>query len=107
MFLFIFQFTRTEAFNESRGAGRACAKQFVIVSTDGVSSDDPVPAAQLLKDDNVTIIAVAIGNGVNMAQLEAIASDPALVFSADFNDLEGIKEAVVGAVCGDQSNHDQ
>lgn len=62
--------------------------QYVIVVTDGTAKDynATIAEAQLLKDMQVTIMAVGIGQNADKAELEAIATDLSHVFIADNSD---------------------
>ncbi|KAK6970941.1 collagen alpha-5(VI) chain [Biomphalaria glabrata] len=82
--------------------GRPGASKIVIVMTDGKSSDraKTISEAELLKKSGVTIIAVGIGSAVDTTELEAIATDPNKVFSAEnFTLLDVIKKELVNFTC--------
>lgn len=70
----------------------AAGARIAIVFTDGQSSDSPLPSANALRAEGVTVAAVGIGSGVSQTDLEEIASERAdgseITFtSADFEDI--------------------
>lgn len=65
-------FTREELFVDSR----ANAHRVLVVFTDGTSIDSVFTASKLLRDMNVAIIAVALGDWYDLKQVKGIASDP-------------------------------
>lgn len=75
--------------------------QVVVVVTDGHSQDDPVPAAEDLRKNGVIVLAVGIGEYVNMDELLEITKDPAKTFRNDslekFEDT--FRKIAVGEVC--------
>jgi uncharacterized protein YegL len=81
---------------------RSNSSLFVIVLTDGASSDKAVTAqeANLLKAAGATVVAIGIGSNVDTSELNAIASDPKHVFTTqNFDALQTIKEDVKKAAC--------
>lgn len=65
-------FTRDQLFMDSR----VNAHRALVVFTDGTSIDSVFAASKLLRDKNVTIIAVALGDWYDIKQVNGIASDP-------------------------------
>ena len=65
-------FTREELFVNSR----ATAHRVLVVITDGTSIEDVLVPSDLLREMNVTIIAVALGDWYDINQVYEIASDP-------------------------------
>lgn len=65
-------FTREELFVNSR----ATAHRVLVVITDGTSIDDVLVPSDLLREMNVTILAVALGDWYDINQVYEIASDP-------------------------------
>ena len=91
---------------------RPDAQKLVFLITDGeqspkVDSDtgesfDPVKASEKLIQDKVTIIAVGIGDNINVEQLKAITRNPSHVFlTDDFDKLisEDFVDQVTDEVC--------
>ena len=64
--------------DEFRKNGRSTAKHILIVLTDGQSRipGDTLSQAQLAKSEGIEIFSVGIGSGVNINELNGIASDP-------------------------------
>ena len=65
-------FTREELFVNSR----ATAHRVLVVITDGTSIEDVLVPSDLLREMNVTILAVALGDWYDINQVHEIASDP-------------------------------
>ena len=89
------------------GGGRPCAKnnEFIILLTDGKNNrvpPEPKDEADLLKADNKFIIVVAIGNGVDIAALNEIASvsgGTPQVFQTTFSTLGDIIDSLTTEIC--------
>ncbi|CAC5378865.1 COL12A [Mytilus coruscus] len=80
---------------------RISAQNILVIITDGKSSHPPKTAleANRLKQRNVQIIAVGIGNA-DKAELNNIASDPAYVlYATDFDSLSHIYDAIHSIAC--------
>eukprot|EP00122_Pirum_gemmata_P001285 Pgem_evm1s1147 len=73
---------------------RANIPEVIILLTDGVATDEPLEIAQEIRDDNVTILALGIGSGVDKDQLNAITGSPDNVFLSD--DFAAIFEHIAG-----------
>ena len=74
----------------------------MIVLTDGQSNSDPRPAAAAARAEGIQIISFGIGSGVNIAELNDIASGPEFVFLIDsFNqqDFDDVLQTLQLAVC--------
>lgn len=75
-----------------------------IVVTDG-NSDSPgatATAAANARSAGITLIAIGVGGGVNMAELLAIASDPSLVSTTsafDQQELDALVDTIISDVC--------
>ena len=65
-------FTREELFANSR----ATAHRVLVVLTDGASIEEVLVPSDLLREMNVTILAVALGDWFDINQVNEIASDP-------------------------------
>ncbi|XP_052073225.1 collagen alpha-1(XX) chain-like, partial [Mytilus californianus] len=82
-------FTRDYSFTAASG-DRPDAKNFLIVITDGKATDpsQTLVEAAKLKQDQIVIIGVGIGSGVDTTELSAIASGSQYVLHVDdFNSL--------------------
>ncbi|XP_069140172.1 uncharacterized protein [Argopecten irradians] len=91
------KFVRQNTLTEAEGA-RAEAPKIVILLTDGSSSDNSENEANLLRDMDVTLLVIGIGN-VDMVQLKAIAGDDKFLFTVDdFSELSGIAEQFVASI---------
>lgn len=73
----------------------------MVVVTDGHSQDDPVPNANALRAAGITVLAVGIGEYVNMPELLEIAVEPSHTFKNDSLDKfeETFRKIAVGEVC--------
>ena len=81
---------------------RPNSTQFVIVLTDGVSTNHTAAIAEAnkLKQMGVTVMAIGIGSGVKTDELNAMASDPNHVFTtSNFDALQTIRNDVKKAAC--------
>ena len=65
-------FSREELFVNSR----ATAHRVLVVITDGTSIEDVLVPSDLLREMNVTILAVALGDWYDRNQVNEMASDP-------------------------------
>ena len=65
-------FTREELFNKSR----ATAHRVLVAITDGTSIESVLVPSNLLREMNITILAVALGDWYDVKQINDIASDP-------------------------------
>ncbi len=86
-------------------SGSVCL-QVVVVVSDGRSIDDPAPAARELRKAGVKVLAMGIGNYVNMHELELIAARKELAFRNDFHQNDTIdgfvrqfREIAIGEFC--------
>lgn len=95
------KFAREEMFTAADGA-RDDAKHYVIILTDGVSSNtnETIAQANMLKQQGVEVIAVGIGSNVNKEEINAMASDLNHVFTvSNFSALRTIREDIKKAAC--------
>ncbi|XP_045647685.1 collagen alpha-4(VI) chain-like isoform X1 [Ursus americanus] len=90
-------FTR-HFFDSSRG-GRPNVQQYLIVITDGVAQDDVVMPAKALRDRNIVIFAIGVGEAKN-AQLLQITDDPQKVYyEENFESLQNLEKKILLKVC--------
>eukprot|EP00041_Stephanoeca_diplocostata_P028709 m.828832 g.828832 ORF g.828832 m.828832 type:complete len:1642 (-) comp23422_c0_seq4:134-5059(-) len=76
----------------------------VIVVTDGVSTGGyaPITEAGLLHDMGITIFAIGVGNGVNVAQLNDMGTDPDsdhVFWIKSYNSIYRIVETITHQTC--------
>ncbi|XP_060071561.1 uncharacterized protein LOC132551440 [Ylistrum balloti] len=91
------RYVREVTLSAAEGA-RSEAPKIVILLTDGSSSDNSETEANLLRDMDVTLLVIGIGN-VDMDQLKAIAANDKFLFTvADFSELSGIAEQFVASI---------
>uniref|UniRef100_A0A2C9K6G8 VWFA domain-containing protein n=1 Tax=Biomphalaria glabrata TaxID=6526 RepID=A0A2C9K6G8_BIOGL len=87
-------------FGRSAG-GRDAAQKIVILLTDGASDDKKktLAAANKLKNNDVNIIAVGVGNA-ELAELRAVASsNDDVLFANTFDALDKVKDQVIERTC--------
>ena len=79
--------------------------QLAFVITDGKQSTKEnytrlSEASQGIKNKGVTVYALGVGNGVDRAELEEIASGPSYIFtSSSFSDLQSIAPRITKRLC--------
>ncbi|XP_041376636.1 transmembrane protease serine 13-like [Gigantopelta aegis] len=98
------EFVRTNSFSKYSGARDGVPKVAVVV-TDGSSWDGAATRvqAQRAKHAGITILAVRVGSNVDVTQLNAIASNPGFVFSANaFQVASAIQNLVAKKPCNAQ-----
>ena len=90
-------FTREELFVDSR----ANAHRVLVVFMDGTSIDYVVTASKLLRDMNVTIIAVTLGDWYDVKQVGYIASDPdsQTTLLAKYDELKSLDWRLRDMIC--------
>lgn len=85
-------------FDSSRG-GRPNVQQYLIVITDGVAQDDVVMPAKALRDRNIIIFAIGVGEAKS-AQLLQITDDPQKVYyEENFESLQNLEKEILLKVC--------
>lgn len=96
------QMIRQQHLLPSHGA-RNASKHFIIVLTDGSSTNKSLTAAQaaLLKQDkNAVVIAIGVGNGIDKTELNTISTDSRHVFNTqNFQALQQIQQEVKSSTC--------
>ncbi|KAF1388523.1 hypothetical protein PFLUV_G00091150 [Perca fluviatilis] len=89
-----------EYFEESRGSRDQVPKNLVVI-TDGDSDDDVEDAADILRDQNINVFAIGVGD-VHDLQLLQIAGTPERMFTVrNYDVLHSIKQSVVDVMCDD------
>lgn len=85
-------------FGSSRG-GRPSVPQYLIVITDGVAHDNVAVPAQALRDRNIIIFAIGVGEAKN-AQLLEITNDQSKVYYEEkFDSLQNLEKEILYRVC--------
>ncbi|XP_078107887.1 collagen alpha-4(VI) chain-like [Sander vitreus] len=85
-------------FEESRGSRDRVPKKLVVI-TDGDSRDDVEDAADVLRDRNITIFAIGVGD-LHYLQLLQIAGTPERLFTVrNYDVLHSLKQRVVDVMC--------
>ena len=95
------EYARSNMFTTAHG-DRTDATNYVIVLTDGSSSDfnRTLQQASLLKQQNIAVIAIGIGTSINKPELNGIASDSKHVFAvSSFDALKTIRTEIKAAAC--------
>jgi len=96
------QYARTNVFTSNHG-DRADAPNVAIILTDGKSSDAKLTAtqAELLLRANVKVIAVGIGSGAAVGELDLIAGGHGHVYTvSSFAALKNVQDDVLASACG-------
>ncbi|CAG5125097.1 unnamed protein product, partial [Candidula unifasciata] len=100
-----FDYVRENALFDTIRGGRSNAPDFVIVFIDGPSMNSALAraAAENLKNQDVTIIVVAIGNEVSVAELSSVASTPGdlLLVQGGFEYLDYVQQKLDRRVCSE------
>ncbi|XP_072582899.1 collagen alpha-4(VI) chain-like [Vulpes vulpes] len=85
-------------FDSSRG-GRPNVHQYLIVITDGVAQDDVAIPAKALRDRNIVIFAIGVGEAKS-AQLLQITDDVQKVYyEENFESLQNLEKKILLKVC--------
>ena len=96
-------FTREELFNKSR----ATAHRVLVAITDGTSIESVLVPSNLLREMNITILAVALGDWYDVKQISDIASDPDSKTSllTTYDELDGLTWRLHEMVCEGTSDN--
>lgn len=82
--------------------GRQDVPNVIIVVTDGLASDAPVPIADRLRSEGIEIITVGVGHEIDERQLGDMADGPEHTFRVeDFEHLSGVVSRLVRQTCTD------
>jgi uncharacterized protein YegL len=80
--------------------GDPIAEPVIILLSDGVSSGDPIAAANAAKAAGIRIISIGLGSGADANTLRAIASTPEdYYFAPSSIDLENIFVSIGNSIC--------
>ena len=96
-------FTREELFNNSR----ATVHRVLVVITDGTSIESVLVPSDLLREKNVTVLSVTLGDWYDVKQINDIASDPDSKTSllTTYDDLDGLTWRLHEMVCEGNSDN--
>ena len=94
----------TLAHTELNSIGRVGVAKFIFVITDQPSDNMllALRSASAARDDDIHVVAIGQGSGVNQAELNQIADSPELVLSAASTDLASLRALtpqVVDLIC--------
>lgn len=94
----------TIANDEIVTSGRSGVPKVIVLLTDGQHNEpgDPVAIADDIKAQGTMIFSIGVGSGIDIAELNAIASDPDSEFvyvAQDFQDLQTIVVGLADKVC--------
>jgi secreted protein with Ig-like and vWFA domain len=95
------KYTRENMFSPKHGA-RDDAKNYMIILTDGASSNAnlTLQEANLLKNQHIEILAVGIGSNINSNELNSMGSDSNHVFTvSSFDALKTVRTDIKKAAC--------
>ncbi|GAB1606676.1 uncharacterized protein LOC115210527 [Argonauta hians] len=95
------RYIRTQGFTPQNG-GRTNVTQVLVVVTDGQSANtvQTKREADAIHKTNIQVFSIGIGNGVNRAELNAIASTPDMVSTVgNFNELKKIQDKLHTQTC--------
>ncbi|ELK25326.1 Collagen alpha-4(VI) chain [Myotis davidii] len=85
-------------FDSSRG-GRPGVHQYLIVITDGVSQDNVAIPAKAIRDKNIIIFAIGVGEA-RRSQLLEMTNDPGKVYHGEnFESLQNLEKEIFYQVC--------
>ncbi|XP_064133384.1 collagen alpha-4(VI) chain-like [Loxodonta africana] len=88
-------------FDSSRG-GRPSVHQYLIVITDGVAKDSVTIPAKALRDRNIIIFAIGVGEAKNSQLLEITNDQDKVYYGENFESLENLEKTIVYRVCTPQ-----
>lgn len=85
-------------FDGSRG-GRESVHQYLIVITDGVAQDNVVLPAQALRDRNIIIFAIGVGEAKHSQLLEITNDEDKVYYGEKFESLQNMEKEILFKVC--------
>ncbi|XP_058409325.1 collagen alpha-4(VI) chain-like [Diceros bicornis minor] len=89
-------------FDSSRG-GRPSVHQYLVVITDGVAQDNVAIPAKALRDRNVIIFAIGVGEAKNSQLLEITNDQDKVYYEEKFESLQNLEKEILYRVCTPQS----
>ncbi|KAM6161015.1 collagen alpha-4(VI) chain-like [Erethizon dorsatum] len=88
-------------FDSSRG-GRPGVHQYLIVITDGVSQDNVAIPAKALRDRNIIIFAIGVGEAKHSQLLEITDDQNKVYYEEIFESLQNLEKEILYEVCSPQ-----
>ncbi|XP_037701037.1 collagen alpha-4(VI) chain-like [Choloepus didactylus] len=88
-------------FDSSRG-GRPSVHQYLIVITDGVAQDNVAIPAKALRDRNIIIFAIGVGEAKNSQLLEITGNQDNVYYEEQFESLQNMEKKILYKVCSPQ-----
>lgn len=85
-------------FDSSRG-GRPSVHQYLIVITDGVSHDNVAIPAKALRDRNIIVFAVGVGEAQRSQLLEITNDEHRVYYEENFESLQNLEKEILYKVC--------
>ncbi|XP_042636263.1 collagen alpha-4(VI) chain-like [Orycteropus afer afer] len=88
-------------FDSSRG-GRSSVHQYLIVITDGVAKDNVEIPAKALRDRNIIIFAIGVGEAKKSHLLEITNDQDKVYYGENFESLQNLEKTILYQVCTPQ-----
>uniref|UniRef100_A0A8D2B9H9 VWFA domain-containing protein n=1 Tax=Sciurus vulgaris TaxID=55149 RepID=A0A8D2B9H9_SCIVU len=88
-------------FDSSKG-GRPSVLQYLIVITDGVSQDNVAIPAKALRDRNIIIFAIGVGEAKSSELLEITNDKDNIYYEGKFESLQSLEKNILYKVCNPQ-----
>ncbi|XP_064234749.1 collagen alpha-4(VI) chain-like isoform X3 [Aotus nancymaae] len=88
-------------FDSSKG-GRPSVQQYLIVITDGVAQDNVIIPAKALRDKNIIIFAIGVGEAKKSQLLEITNDEDKVYYDVDFEVLQNLEKEILSKVCDPQ-----
>uniref|UniRef100_A0A8D2IGB8 VWFA domain-containing protein n=1 Tax=Urocitellus parryii TaxID=9999 RepID=A0A8D2IGB8_UROPR len=88
-------------FDSSRG-GRPNILQYLIVITDGVSQDNVALPAKALRDRNIIIFAIGVGEAKSSQLFEITNDEDNIYYEEKFESLQNLEKKILYKVCNPQ-----
>ncbi|XP_054991023.1 collagen alpha-4(VI) chain-like [Sorex araneus] len=89
----------TLPFFDSSNGGRPDVHQYLIVITDGVAQDNVAIPAQALRDRNIIIFAIGVGEAKHSQLLEITKDEGKVYYAENFESLENLEKEILFKVC--------
>nr|XP_005545785.1 PREDICTED: collagen alpha-4(VI) chain-like isoform X1 [Macaca fascicularis]XP_005545786.1 PREDICTED: collagen alpha-4(VI) chain-like isoform X1 [Macaca fascicularis] len=88
-------------FDSSKG-GRPTVQQYLIVITDGVAQDNVIIPAKALRDKNIIIFAIGVGEAKKSQLLEITNDEDKVYHDVNFEALQNLEKEILSKVCDPQ-----
>ncbi|XP_036123248.1 collagen alpha-4(VI) chain-like [Molossus molossus] len=86
-------------FDSSRGGRPGAVYQYLIVITDGVAQDNVATPAKALRDRNIIIFAIGVGEAKNSQLLEMTNDQGKVYYGENFESLQNLEKEILYKVC--------